>query len=811
VKKRISFSFPPLIPVCLSLITGILVGSYFPDLPWAILAPGALCSLVVVLVFFSRSTPFIKGLSLVALVWGFFSIAGVLNPGVSPEAVSQFADSSRYTITGEIASFSKDYSFKRRVVLLCHLVQTEGKKPVRVQGRILLNIYDPQKRIFQYGDLVRFTGPIKPIRNFSNPNGFDYERKMKFAGISGSAYAGSDKIRLIPRPLAVHVKLMRNLEQLRNQFFDFTMNKMEDNGAGAVLAALVTGKKEAIPSKLKDLFSKAGTSHLLAISGLHLSIVAMGFYFIFYTVLAWIPLLLMTGSAKKTAGILTLIPLFLYGIFSGFSPSTQRAFIMICIFMAAFLSERENTPLNTLALAAVVILLVDPCALFSISFQLSFGALVFIIIGFSLVRIRGWTPKGGVRAFFIMPALVTFFAGAGTFPLIAHYFNLVSFVQIVSNLLLVPLMGFVCLPLGLLALCSFLLWPGLAEVMISVCQHILLLCIAYIQFLTDLEFSWTRIVGIGGLEVVVAYLLLGGICLIVARHRKTGFVLMTLAVLAGCSSFGIGFKNRMFPEEMTVTILDVGQGSSALIQTIGGKNILVDGGGFSGRSVFDIGRYVVGPFLWSRRILALDAVILTHPESDHMNGLLYILENFKVRLLVKNRDTRSTGTYGALMTLCRDKKIQIWHPSREEARLYFGKTFLLFYTDPADPSHQNLNNNSLVFQVRFNDFTLLFPGDILSEREMALAGQGGLNLKSSVLLSPHHGSLTSSSKIFLDKVKPESVVISCGVGNPYGFPHPEVLKRYQNRGYQVFRTDINGAITISSDGIDTNILTRKGG
>jgi competence protein ComEC len=453
----------------------------------------------------------------------------------------------------------------------------------------------------------------------------------------------------------------------------------------------------------------------------------------------------------------------------------------------------------------------DVCALFSVSFQLSFCALVFIIIGFSLVRIRGWTPKGGVRAFIIMPALVTFFAGAGTFPLIAHYFNLVSFVQIVSNLLLVPLMGFVCLPLGLLALCFFLLWPGLAEVMISVCQQILLLCIAYIQFLTGLEFSWTRIVGIGGLEVVIAYLLLGGICLIVARHRKTGFVLMALAVLAGSFSFGTGFKDRMFPEEMTVTILDVGQGNSALIQTIGGKNILVDGGGFSGRSVFDIGRYVVGPFLWYRKILALDAVILTHPESDHMNGLLYILENFKVRLLVKNRDTRSSGTYGALMTLCRDKKIQIWHPCREDARLYFGQTLFLFYTDSVDPSHQNLNNNSLVFQVRLNDFTLLFPGDILSERERVLAGQGALDLKSSVLVSPHHGSLTSSSKIFLDKVKPESVVISCGVGNSYGFPHPNVLKRYQNRGYQVFRTDINGAITISSDGIDTNILTHKGG
>lgn len=791
-------------------MAGILVGNFFPDLSWGIFVPVSLAFLLLFVFFFPELTFFVKGLSFIALVWGFFSITRILHPA-SPDAISQFADSSKVTLTGEIVSFSKDYFLKKRVVVFCHLVQREGREPVKVQGLIRLNIYDKKKKNFQYGDLVQFTSPIKSIRNFSNPNGFDYEKQMKFAGVSGSAYANAGKIRVIPHQMDVHIKIMRGLEQLRNRFFYFTMDKVENKRAGAILVALVTGKKEVIPLKLKDLFSKAGTSHLLAISGLHLSIVAMGFYFIFYTLLAWFPRLLMTGVAKKTAGILTLIPLLVYGVFSGFSPSTQRAFIMICIFMIAFLSERENNPLNTLALAAVVILIIDSCALFSISFQLSFGALLSIIIGFSLIRIRGWNPKPGAMTLIITPALVTFFAGLGTFPLIAHYFNLVSSVQIVSNLILVPLIGFVCLPIGLLAFLFLPVSPGLADLLVIACQNILSFCITYIQFLTDLRFSWSRIVGIDGVEVVIFYLFLAAICLIISRQRKTGFVLMGMVVLAGSFSLGTGLKTKLFPEKMTISILDVGQGNSALIQTIEGKNILVDGGGFSSRSSFDIGRYVVGPFLWSQKILCLDAVILTHPESDHMNGLLYILENFKVNLLVKNRDTRSTRTYGELMTLCHDKKLRIWHPTKGDDTFDFGRTFFSFFTDLCVPSCQNLNNNSLVFQIRFNDLTLLFPGDILREREMALARKKGLNLKSSLLISPHHGSLTSSSKIFLDKVKPESVVISCGVGNPYGFPHPDVLERYQNRGYKVFRTDINGAVTISSDGIDTNILTCKGG
>ena len=811
MKKRIFLSLPPLIPVCLSLITGILVGNFFPDLFWGIFASGSLGFLILFSFFSPKLTSFVKGLSFIALVWGFFSITRVLNPGVSSDAISQFADSSKYIITGEIVSFSKDYFLKQRVILFCHLVEREGMIPVRVQGLILLNIYDKKKGNFQYGDVVQFTSAIKPIRNFANPNGFDYERQMKFVGVSGSAYANAGKIRVIPHPMDVRIKIMRGLEQLRNRFFYFTMDKMEDKRAGAILVALVTGKKEAISLELKDLFSKAGTSHLLAISGLHLSIVAMGFYLIFYTLLAWFPLLLMTGVAKKTAGILTLIPLFLYGVFSGFSPSTQRAFIMTSIFMLSFLSERENNPLNTLALAAVVILLIDYFALFSISFQLSFGALLSIIIGFSLMKIRGWTPRAGIMSLIIMPVLVTFFAGLGTFPLIAHYFNLVSFVQIVSNFLLVPLMGFVCLPLGLLAFLFLPIFPGLAEALVIVCQSILFFCITYIEFLTHFKFSWSRIVGIDGVEVVILYLFLVAICLIISRQRKIGFVFMSIAVLAGSFCFGTGLKTRIFPQKMTITILDVGQGNSALIQTIEGKKILVDGGGFSSRSSFDIGRYVVGPFLWSQKILCLDAVILTHPESDHMNGLLYILENFKVNLLIKNQDTRSIRTYGELMALCHDKKIRIWHPAQGDAMLDFDRTLFVFFTDLAEPSHQNLNNNSLVFQVRFNRVTLLFPGDIQRERELILARKKGMTLKSSLLLSPHHGSLTSSSKIFLDKVKPESVIISCGAGNPYGFPHPDVLERYQKRGYTVFRTDINGALTISSDGIDTHILTFKGG
>jgi len=788
-------------------MAGIITGNAYPLLPVGLFAAISLIVLVLVSLFLLKFNCFVFGISFTAMVWGFFSITQILNPNAAKDCISQFADDSPYTLSGKIVSFSKDYSRRQRVLVSCHRLEKKEMPPVRVRGRIILNIYDQSPPLFRYGDVIEFTSPLKPIRNFSNPGGFDYERQMKFEAVFGSAYAGADRIRLIRRPKDFYSKGMRYLEQLGTHFYYFTRDRMENKDAWGILTALVTGKKEAVPLKLKDLFSKAGASHILAISGLHLSIVALGFFFVFYTVLSRVSLFLITGFARKTAGILTLFPLFVYGLFSGFSPSTQRAFIMTCIFMVSYLGERENTVLNTLALAAVAILIYDGSALFSISFQLSFGALLFIVLGVSLFRARGWMPQKKILKAAATSVLITVFAGLGTFPLTAHYFHLVSHIQVLSNLVLVPLMGFVCLPLGFLILLLIPAFPVLAGILVSLCQGLLSFCIQYIEFLTGLKYSWSRISALTTLEVTWIYFFLATVGVYAYRRKKTDLVMVAVAVLTGAFCFGTGLKTSSFPEKMVITILDVGQGNSALVQTIEGENILVDGGGFSG-GTFDVGRYVVAPFLWHKKIFSLDAVILTHPEADHMNGLLYVLANFKVHLVVKNRDKGSSHAYGEMLSLCRAEKIKVWTPSPGDRVLALAGADLVFYN--TTPVGYGLNNNSLVFRIHFRQFSMLFPGDILRERETLLVRQKAV-LLSKLLLSPHHGSFSSHNEIFLDKVNPESVIISCGYKNRYGFPHPDVLEGYEKRGYQVFRTDLDGAVTISSDGIGYNILTHKGG
>jgi len=190
---------------------------------------------------------------------------------------------------------------------------------------------------------------------------------------------------------------------------------------------------------------------------------------------------------------------------------------------------------------------------------------------------------------------------------------------------------------------------------------------------------------------------------------------------------------------------------------------------------------------------------------------VFILNHFKVNTLIKNTDKNKSKAYKTLIDICKKNKISILHPVKNKKRLDMGQTHLQFFPSSDNRHPFNFNNNSLVFKISYKQFSMLFAGDILKKREHLLAREYGFDLKSTFLLAPHHGSNTSSTKVFLDKVQPKSVIISCGWRNRYGFPHILVLKRYKNLDLTIFRTDIDGAVTITSDGHYHKIKTFKGG
>jgi len=259
--------------------------------------------------------------------------------------------------------------------------------------------------------------------------------------------------------------------------------------------------------------------------------------------------------------------------------------------------------------------------------------------------------------------------------------------------------------------------------------------------------------------------------------------------------------------DLRVTVIDVGHGSSSLLEFPGGYTMLIDGGGFSDNSAFDVGAAIVAPFLWKKKIRTVDTLILSHPNSDHLNGLIYIARHFRVKKVWTNSEAQNTLGYKNFMEVIKNQKIVLpsfadlprshWIDGVKLDFLYPPQGFLM---RKEKEKWRNTNNNSLVVKVSKGSTSFLFPGDIMAAAEKELVGLAGTKLNSTVLIAPHHGSRSSNSTVFLGEVNPEVVVISSGRQSRFKLPHPTILEKYQHHGYSIFRTDINGAVSLSTDG-----------
>jgi competence protein ComEC len=238
-----------------------------------------------------------------------------------------------------------------------------------------------------------------------------------------------------------------------------------------------------------------------------------------------------------------------------------------------------------------------------------------------------------------------------------------------------------------------------------------------------------------------------------------------------------------------------------------GYTMLLDGGGFSDNRIFDVGARIIAPFLWQKKIKTIDTLVLSHPNSDHLNGLIYIAEHFNVKQVWTNHEAANTFGYKKFMDGIKNKRIHMpGYPEIFGAHDINGVHMDILYP-PVDfiekrkkEPWRNPNNNSLVLKASLGSKSFLFPGDIKARAEYELVSIAGDKLKSTVLLVPHHGSKTSSSERFVETVNPGVVVISSRWRSRFGFPHPSVVKRYQKIGCRVLGTARNGAISMSTDG-----------
>lgn len=810
--------FRPVLPLLCCLILGLLVGCYLPGRElWAGLL-AAVCGGVICCRLAKNSAAVISPLVLFFTL-GYLAIQPWADPPHSARHVAHYTDSGAFDITGTVAG--TPLGSPRRLRFVVAVESLGARDAVRaVTGKISVSAWGKSAPL-RDGDRVSLTGRIKSIQNFNNPGRFDYRRYMHFQGIRGRVDIPAADLKILGRRPAAGFSVMAPARRKISTLIEQAAAK----DAGGVLKALVIGDREDISPELRTAFDRAGVGHLLAISGLHVGIIAAVAFALFRRLLNRSRFVLERAWTRKGAAVLAALPVLLYGYLAGMSPSTQRAVIMVVVFLAACLLEKEAEPINTLGTAAFLILVLYPPALFSISFQLSFGAVFAILYGLGKTRGRDQPPQSLPRIGYhlVSFALVSCFAIAGTLPLVMFYFNRISLVGFFANLLLIPLVGFAAVPLGLLAAFTLSVSANAAFWLMQAAAFLVSKALLLIRLFADLPWAAVSTFTPTTIEIACYYLLFGSLLNLArppagpdagqrpglnrANRRRAVLAVFASALLLLLLDTAYWAHERFWHKDLRLSVIDVGQGSASLLELPGGHTILVDGGGLSDNSAFDVGERIVAPFLRRKKIMTVDALVLSHPNSDHLNGLLYIAADFNVRQVWANGQTADTFSYRRFAALV--EKRTLFKPDYPQlAGVHaFGDVTVAVLYPPGDflarsdsGPWRDPNNNSIVLKVTLQAISLLLPGDITAAAEDELVARYGRALQSDVLLVPHHGSRHSSSDRFVAAVRPTVAIVSAGRSNRFKFPHPAVLEKYRAGDCRLLRTDRDGAVTVSTDG-----------
>jgi competence protein ComEC len=568
---------------------------------------------------------------------------------------------------------------------------------------------------------------LKPPTGWLNPNTFDYETYLYSQGVEATGYVldSEPNLRLESPP--------NEIDRIRTSVKEQVISNYSENVAGIILA-LTVGDRSMIDESTWKIFIQTGTNHLLAISGLHISLIA-----------GWIFVLARFFWGFKWSLMLSLIVAGFYASMAGFSIPTQRAWVMLLMVSVMLLSYRHWPFYFWISLTAIIVLLIDPRQVLSISFHLSFIAVIAIV----------WFSRNNERISFLnilyLQGFLSLIMGISTLLFIGN----ISFISPLANLITVPLYSFVIIPLTLidstiiyLTESAFPPFKNILEILIDISIRLLNLLLKFepgYSFLGKANF-WASVLCL--FAIFWAF-----------KHNKYRIITLFFCIAVLYPKY-----NKPVNGTAKYSILDVGQGQSILIETQH-STVLYDTGK-KGRET-----QVIEPFLKGKGINQIDHLIISHDDNDHSGGSKGLINRLRVNKTHINQSCNSRWINDGVL---------------------FELTRLQSYT--------NDNDSSCILKVtpQYGP-TLLVTGDLSKEGEQLLIATQTMNLKSDVLIAPHHGSKTSSSSAFIKQVAPNIVIFSSGFKNRFNHPHPDITARYQNLGIQGYSTRCSGMIQIEAD------------
>jgi competence protein ComEC len=798
-----------LLYVSCAWVAGVFLGSKI-GLPWLALFLGLVPFALVPFLPGSRKTLIVAGLCLLAILGGVIRHPSLFPPA-DEHSLRLYNDKGIVEMQGMVA---EEPDIRDRLCLLTFSASeaTVNGERKRVSGTALIQV--PRYPTYRYGDVLNVTGKLETPQPFDN---FDYRTYLARQGIYSVIYY--PKVELLGQ--GEGVKPLQWIYSLRERLAAALARALPEPQA-SLAQGILLGLRGNIPDSLNQAFSRTGTAHILAISGLNISIVIA----MFLSLGA-----LLFGRQRSLYIWLALAFTWLYTLLAGMNPPVIRAAIMGSLFLIAVYLGRQGSAIIALAFAAAVMVGIQPQLLWSVSFQLSFLAMAGLILFYPYFQT--WGRKGVTAVFGDREALVatgsmitdgfaaTLAAIVAVGPLIAYNFGVVSLVGPPATFFSLPALPAIIVTTALVAFAG-LFAPLMAQILGWLAWLFLSFFIFLVQGFDALPYASLEVTAISARYVVGYYAVLAGVvALLNYRNRLADFSSRLTSGMKKVSQViprpRLGFSPKwlilplliaailvwsvaltMPDDKLHVSFLDVGQGDAVLIQTPNGQYILIDGGPDPQRINLELSERL--PF-WYRTI---DLVVCTQPHADHITGLVEVLQRYKVKQALEPGVSYNSSIYQEWLRVIDDKGIE-YGMARAGQEIDLGDGIKMEVLNPPESlwagTDDDVDNNGVVLRLSWDNVSFLFTADIRKDLEFELIGQRA-NLRSTVLKIAHHGSDTSTSQHFLAVVDPEVAVICVGADNPFGHPSPEVLEILIDRLGEdhVYRTDDNGTIEFITDG-----------